>query len=276
MRRLIRPASSRRPAERAARRRTVLRGVIAVAALAVLAAGTWAVRAGLPGMVLERARAGVLAATADAGLAVASVTVTGRQRTEDPAILDALGVDQGTPMLAIDPATARTRLRNLPWVARARVERRFPGKLLVRLHEREPMAVHTRGEAARLIDWRGKPIRGVDPAGFPELLRVTGAGAPAHARDLLRALQAQPVLAERVARARWVAGRRWEVRLHNGVRVALPADGAADAWTRLARLEREKRVLQRDIKRIDLRPAQRIVLERGTPGDASGERRRNG
>jgi len=275
MRRLIRHAA-RRPAERAARRRTVLRGVAGFAGLAVLAAGTWAVRAGVPETAMAHARAGVLAATADAGLAVASVTVSGRQRTEDPAILDALGADRGTPTLAVDPAAARRRLEALPWVHHARVERRFPGRLLVRLHEREPMAVHTAGDGARLLDWRGEPIRGIDAGRFPGLLRVSGTGAPDATRELLRTLEGQPELADRAVRARRVGQRRWDVRLRNGVRVALPAEGAAAAWTRLARLEREHRLLARDVRRVDLRAAHRVVLERGKPRGGADETMRNG
>lgn len=276
MRRLIaRTASRLRPAERAARRRAVLRGGAVVAVVAVLGAGAWAVRAGVPGMLAARAGEAALAASAEAGLAVGSVTVSGRQRTDNAAILDALGVDRGTPTLALDPAAARERLEALPWIGRARVERRFPGTLRVELRERDPMAVHTLGGDARLIDWEGAPIAGIDPTRFPGLLRVGGRGAAEHARELLRALEAQPMLADRVERAQRVGGRRWEVHLRNGVRVALPAGEPARGWTRLAKLESAHRLLQRDIRRVDLRPAERVVLERGQPVQ-SGEAQRNG
>jgi len=276
MRRLIAHTASRlRPAERAARRRAVLRGTAVVAVVAVLGAGAWAVRAGVPGMLAARAGEAALAASAEAGLAVGSVTVSGRQRTENAAILDALGVDRRTPTLAVDPAAARERLEALAWVRTARVERRFPGALRVELRERDPMAVRTGGGDARVIDWDGSPIAGIDPERFPGLLRVGGRGAAEHAREMLRALEAQPMLADRVERAQRVGGRRWEVKLRNGVRVALPAGEPARGWTRLAKLERAHSLLQRDIRRVDLRPAERVVLERGQPVQ-SGEAQRNG
>src|SRR6185437_679176 len=99
-------------------RRTILLSS-AAAALAALA---------LTGFVLERT--GVIAR---AGIAVGNVQVEGRERTSREAVLNALAVTRGTPILAVDPADAKQRLETVPWIRSASVERRFPDTLHIRL-----------------------------------------------------------------------------------------------------------------------------------------------
>ncbi|MCH7555160.1 MAG: cell division protein FtsQ, partial [Proteobacteria bacterium] len=55
-------------------------------------------------------------------------------------------------------------------------------------------------------------------------------------------------------------GRRWNLRLDNGVDVELPEAGINAAWRRLADIERRHRLLSRDITAIDLRLPDRLVV----------------
>jgi cell division protein FtsQ len=74
----------------------------------------------------------------------------------------------------------------------------------------------------------------------------------------------EPDLAGRVVAAVRIGGRRWNLRLDNGIDVELPEDGTATAWAKLAQLERTSRLLARDVQVIDLRLPDRLVL-RVTP-----------
>jgi cell division protein FtsQ len=65
-----------------------------------------------------------------------------------------------------------------------------------------------------------------------------------------------------VRSAVWVGGRRWNLRLDDGIDIRLPEENAQSAWTRLATLERDQRVLSRDIIAIDLRIRDRLVVRR--------------
>ncbi len=70
-------------------------------------------------------------ATASVGFRVEDVEVAGRVETDPKALLDALGLKRGDPLLAFDPATARERVEALPWVASAAVERLFPDTIRI-------------------------------------------------------------------------------------------------------------------------------------------------
>ena len=48
--------------------------------------------------------------------------------------------------------------------------------------------------------------------------------------------------------------------MDNGMDVRLPERGAADALARLVKLEREQKILEKDVLAIDLRMADRVVV----------------
>jgi cell division protein FtsQ len=66
-------------------------------------------------------------------------------------------------------------------------------------------------------------------------------------------LQSQPELRRRVTAAIRIGGRRWNLRIDNGIDVKLPEENSAAAWAELARLERDFGILGRDLTVIDLR-----------------------
>jgi cell division protein FtsQ len=76
-------------------------------------------------------------------------------------------------------------------------------------------------------------------------------------------LASEPELATRVTAAIRVGDRRWNIRIDNAIDVLLPADGAANAWSQLVRLERSSAILKRDLQTIDIRLPDRLVLRVG-------------
>lgn len=122
-----------------------------------------------------------------------------------------------------------------------------------------------------MIDRSGAVIPGARGESFAGLPLLVGDDAPAHAADLLAMLAGEPDIVSRVVAAVRVRGRRWNVRLDNGIDVRLPENGPAAAWAQLARIEREHGLLQRDVVAIDLRTPDRLVV-RTAPGAALGAR----
>jgi cell division protein FtsQ len=199
-------------------------------------------------------------ASAGFGFAVDDVLVEGRVRSDSGAILKALGVERGTPILSIDPAAAQARLEALPWVSRAAVERRLPRIVYLRLTERRPMALWQLDGEISVIDQNGAVIPGVQSSRFAELPLVVGEGAAAHAAALLAMLDREPEFKPLVMAAVRVGSRRWNLRLRGGIDVRLPETEAAAAWAQFAKLEREHGLLARDVIAIDLRLPDRLVV----------------
>jgi cell division protein FtsQ len=238
------------------------RRTLAVAAvvLAVAFVGYGAVRSHAARTAWSRLDARLLDWSAQAGFAVGAVEVEGRDRASPAAILAALGVRRGMPILAIDPAAARARLETVPWIKTASIYRRLPDTLFIRLAEQRPLAFWQRDDRLVLIDHDGRPIASDDLGAFAHLPVLVGADAPEHAAALLDMLASEPALARRVAAAVRVGGRRWNIEFAGGVTVALPEEDALGAWRRLAGIEAKDRILERQVTLVDLRLPDRIYL----------------
>ncbi len=198
--------------------------------------------------------------SARAGFAVGQVVDVNRKRTSRADIRNAIGAAIGAPILAVDVQAARLRVEALPWVAEAEVERVLPDTLVVRLVEREVLAVWDRGEDFVVIDKTGWPIAGVDPRSYAHLPVVRGAEAAANAPAILAILENEPDIAWRITGLSHVSGRRWNVHLDWRIEIKMPEENPAAAWARIAQIDRERRLLEGDIVHIDMRFDDRMVL----------------
>jgi cell division protein FtsQ len=203
----------------------------------------------------------LIAATAEAGFRVRAVEVEGRERANAQAILAALGVTHGTPIFAVDPAAAKLRLEQVPWVKTASIYRRLPDTLFVTMTEQEPLAFWQRRDHLVLIDRGGRPIATRDLGDYSRLPVLVGDDAPSNAEALLKMLVSEPKLAEQVAAAVRIGARRWNIQFKNGVAVALPEEDADGAWHRLATIEQNHRILERQVLMVDLRLPDRVYLK---------------
>lgn len=266
-----RRGGARRPAAPARTRpsrfgRIKLRTQVRLAAgVLVIGAGLWAWQSGFVARQYEAAVSGLYTASADIGLKLANVHVIGRERTDRQAILDAVGLRQGEPLLDFDPHAARARLETLPWVMEATVERRLPDLVYVTLVERQAMAIWQLEGSLSVIDQTGEVIAGAKAEDFAGLPLIVGPGAAAAAEGLFVLLATDPELAARVSAAVRVGERRWNLRIEPGIDVRLPEEGAVEAWQMLGRIDRENGLLSRDVVVIDLRQPDRLLV-RPAPG----------
>lgn len=200
--------------------------------------------------------------TLRAGLSVADILVEGRQETTRGQLLRTIAVNRGDPILTIDTDAVRERLIGLGWVADATVERRLPNTVFVRLEERKAMAIWQRNGTFVLVDRSGEVIGQQGLERFTHLKVIVGDDAPRHAPKLLDMLATSPPLMKRVRAAVWVGGRRWNLRLDDGIDIRLPEENPLAAWTQLATLERDNRLLKQDIIAVDLRIPNKLIVRR--------------
>ena len=201
--------------------------------------------------------------TANAGLRAEKVILHGRRNESKKDIQKALGIRIGAPLLSIDLDTARTRLEALPWIRAASVQREFPDTVRIRIVERRPLAIWQQQNKHYLIDEEGTVITSNILQTFENLLVLVGKNAPSRAGALINVLEREPDLQKRVDAAVRVGDRRWNIRMDNGTYIRLPEKNAVAAWDRFAKLERQYKLLSKDLVSIDLRiPDQLIVHAR--------------
>jgi cell division protein FtsQ len=194
------------------------------------------------------------------GFSVKEVYVADRKETARPELLRALGTKIGDPILFFDADAARSRLTQIGWIDDVRVERRLPNRIVVVLKERQPIAIWQHEKKFLLVDRNGTVIGPKAPGQHRDLKVIIGKNAPEHAAELMAMLKHEPEMMQRVTHATWVSGRQWNIRIENAIDVKLPAENPEAAWRKLSDMEREFRVLQRDITTVDLRIPEKTTV----------------
>lgn len=199
--------------------------------------------------------------SADAGLAIRTVVIVGREKTPEPLLAAAIGAVPGRPILAYSISEARARIEGIAWVRSAIVERVLPDTIRVVLNERRPFAVWQNQGKFTLIDQAGNTVTDSDIFTFADKLPlVVGVGAPLAAGDLMKSFNGFPVLSGRLVAAVRVGERRWDLCMTSGANVLLPEGAEPAALAKLAELQTSKALLDRPLQEIDLRLPDRLRL----------------
>jgi len=154
-------------------------------------------------------------------LDVDRVRITGTVHTTPADIGAASGIHNGMAMIDVDSGGAAARLRAIPWILRAHVERHWPATVTITVVERVPVAAVPAKAGVAVVDATGRVLatQPAPPPGVPVLLGLPPAG-PASTRiggraaDLLAVVQAMPPqVAQRVAAIAAADGGQVELRL---------------------------------------------------------------
>lgn len=194
------------------------------------------------------------------GFSISAVTISGQAELKETEVLAASGVGPRSSLLFLDAADVRERLIKLPLVKSARVLKLYPDRLVIAIEERQPSALWQRDGHISVISSDGAAVDELRDGRFLELPFLVGEGAQMRLAEYNALLAAAGDLAPRVKAGVFVAGRRWTLDMKNGVAVKLPEQGAGDAIATLARLQRESRILDKDIISIDLRTPGRVAV----------------
>lgn len=186
--------------------------------------------------------------------------ISGNKELSDISAVQLLTPKNGETLFGYDVTQARKILKENPWVAEASVTKVYPNKIAVNIEERSAFAVWQNGDETVLIDRNGLNLAAFDGRedGLPI---IVGKGADKTASSILTSLNRYPDIAMRVKAHVRVGNRRWDLRMDNGVLVMLPEFGVDSEIQRLAVLNKDQGLLERDVKHIDMRLSDRLVLK---------------
>ena len=227
----------------------------------VLAAGVYgAVRGGHIPEIATAIKDTADSAANAAGMRIATVSLSGQRQVGREEIFAAAGVTDHSSLLFLDVGDARAKLEAIPWVAEATVRKFYPDRLQITITEREPFALWQINGKVEVIAADGTVLSNRIEPRLASLPFVVGPGAALAARGFLAVLDGYPAIRDQVRASILVAERRWNLRLKNGLDVRLPDAHVEAALETLARLDREKALLTRDITAVDLRLSDRVTV----------------
>jgi cell division protein FtsQ len=239
------------------------RGVgIAAAVVFVLASAAYGtVRGGHIPVVMAELRDFRDSVANMAGFRITSIALAGQRRLTREDILDTAGVTGRSSLLFLDAGEARARLKANPWIAEANVLKLYPGRLHIAVTERDAFALWQRDGKVEVIADDGTVVEPYAGGTFASLPLVVGVGAESRAKEFLALLDKYPLVRGQLHAAVLVAERRWNVMLKNGIDVRLPEADVEQALDALVKLDRDDKILSRDIAAIDLRLPDRVTVQ---------------
>ncbi len=199
------------------------------------------------------------------GLNASDIVITGQVETSEADVWEALGFQPGGSLVGFGVGEARARLLELPWVRDVAVRKLFPGTLQVALVEKRAVAVWQHNDRLTVVERSGAPIAkfGIGDLinnRFSHLPHLVGQGAAGRASDIIPVTAQYPSIAGRVQTYVRIADRRWDLMFANGLRVKLPEYRVDTALSRLADMEQETRLLEREIAVVDMRLDDRVTF----------------
>jgi cell division protein FtsQ len=235
-------------------------GVAAAILLIAAAAGYGVVTGGHLDTVATALRDARDGAGNAAGFRITGIALTGNKHLNREEILARAGVTGSTSLLFFDVAGARGRLLDDPWIADATIQKLYPNRLQITLTEREPFALWQKNGRVSVIGTDGIILESFVSRPFLPLPLVVGRGAEARAKEFLDLLARFPEIRDNVLASILIAERRWNLRLKNGIDVRLPEENTEAALAELVALDRQKKLMSRDIAAIDLRLPDRVTV----------------
>ena len=194
------------------------------------------------------------------GFRIVAVAVTGHKNVSREEVLATAQITGRTSLLFLSVSGTRERLKTNPWIADATVLKLYPGELQIGIKEREPFALWQKDRRVSVIADDGTVL---ETYAVPQLFKlplVVGRGAETQAKEFLDLLDRFPGIRNEVRASILVGERRWNLRLRNGLDIRLPETGAEAALMRLMALDRDQKILSRDIVAIDLRLPDRVTV----------------
>jgi len=175
-------------------------------------------------------------------------------------VLASARVTGRSSLLFLDADATRERLKTNSWIADATVRKLLPGQLQIEIKEREPFALWQKDRRVSVIADDGTVLEGFVAPQLLTLPLVVGRGAETRAKHFLELLDRFPAIRDQVLASILVGERRWNLRLRNGLDVRLPETKVAGALEELVTLDREARLLTRDIAVVDMRLSDRVTV----------------
>jgi cell division protein FtsQ len=187
------------------------------------------------------------------GLGVGVVTISGEAQLAEPEILALAGISPKESLPFFDAAQARKNLEALPLIKQASVRKLYPDRIVIDIVERTPVALWQKDGEVRAIAADGAVIDEMRDQRFSSLPFVVGEGANERLKEFVGLLDASAELRPKIVAGVLIGERRWNLKMNSGVDVKLPERDPLSAMATLLTLQRQSRILDRDVLSLDLR-----------------------
>ncbi|WP_244668457.1 cell division protein FtsQ/DivIB [Candidatus Liberibacter africanus] len=193
------------------------------------------------------------------GFSIDKVRIIGNVETLEGDVIRCLELNRSTSLISFDAVKIQNNLLSLPWIANAEIHKVYPDTIEIRLTERIPYAIWQNNSSLYLIDKNGYVISSLKNTRFSYLPMLIGENINKAIRSFEK-LSTIEEITKLVKSYHWVAERRWDLHLYNGIIIKLPEEKFDTAISNILELQDKYKILDRDISIIDMRLPDRLAI----------------
>ena len=189
---------------------------------------------------------------------VHSISISADVRDKDlSALAAAAAIAPGTGAFSVDLDALNARVGAVPGVRASAVHRRADGNLVVRVKLYRAVALWTDGQNYFPLSADGTIVNQPDAERKSGTVLFRGP-LPSDVGEITNAAHN---LIGNLDYMEWIENRRWNLITTGGTTILLPEKNPDDAISQLIVLDKNHKILSRDIKTIDMRDSARILVK---------------
>lgn len=190
-----------------------------------------------------------------------NVRIEGLDYISQQAILETLNLGNQTNLFSLNTQDIAISLQKIGWIQHAHIYKQLPNTLSIKITEHKPYALWQHFGKVFVITEKGVVIPSATPKNFGALTLVIGENANLHCKQLLDIFDDYPTLKDKLSALQYMYKRRWRLHLNSGIIVDLPEDDVGNAIHKLYTLHQQQKILDRDVKIIDIRIPNRLIIK---------------
>ena len=189
---------------------------------------------------------------------IRNISISADQNNKDlSALAAAAQIAPNTRTYSIDLDEMNKRIGAVPGVKESAVRRMPNGNLIVRAKLYHAVALWSDGEMYFPLSADGTIVS--QPTTERNMANVVFRGTVPS--DISRITDVAHNLVGRLEYIEWIENRRWNVHTTNGITIMLPEDNPSDAINTLSALNSNYKILDKDLRLIDMRDSSRILIK---------------
>lgn len=172
-------------------------------------------------------------------------------------LISATSIIPGTPSYSIDLDAMNQRIKGVPGIKDSAVRRMPNGNIYVRVSTHRAIALWTDGENYFPLSADGTIVNRPTTTKTEQHIVFRG-NLPNDINDITKIAQS---LADDIEYIEWIENRRWNFITNTGIKIMLPEANPASAVSYLLTLNKNHKILAKNVTIIDMRDDARILIK---------------
>ena len=194
------------------------------------------------------------------GFLIENIHITGNNILTKEDILSSFQDLKNKNIFNIDLLQIHKILLLNKWIKDLEIKRILPNTIKIKITEQKAIAIWQTKSGNKLITQKGNVILVKKVNDFKNQLPImNGAEANQNTLKILKILNQNPQLYERIWSISYISKRRWDIRFKEGLKILLPKDDIEKAWLRIQHLQKKYNILELGLTEIDIRNKNQIL-----------------